>query len=151
MRSERTFTFVLTRYCSHLQVLQTLKRFPELREFVVSGVLSRLLPRSIWQDRQLWKGFGKCCEAIVPHSFPLLLTVAPQPLEDLLTLVPEVRCECPLSRSMADVATADWCWQFVLFNWRWQLRKPLREYVHALPDEDRVSIVRGTLAVIEKL
>jgi len=114
MRSERTFTFVLTRYCSHLQVLQTLKRFPELREFVVSGVLSRLLPRSIWQDRQLWKGFGKCCEAIVPHSFPLLLTVAPQPLEDLLTLVPEVRCECWLSRSMADVATADWWWRFAL-------------------------------------
>lgn len=71
-------------------ILQSLTLYPRMATFV-NNLLQRLIPKQVWRQKVLWEGFLKCCQRLRPASFPVMLTLPPQQLQDALNQHPELR------------------------------------------------------------
>lgn len=71
-------------------VLQSLTLYPRMATFV-NNLLQRLIPKQVWKQKVVWDGFLKCCQRLRPASFPVMLTLPPQQLQDALNACPELR------------------------------------------------------------
>lgn len=71
-------------------ILQSLSLYPRMSTFVTK-LLQRLIPKQVWKQKILWDGFLKCCQRLRPSSFPVMLTLPPQHLQDALQKCPELR------------------------------------------------------------
>lgn len=71
-------------------ILQSLTLYPRMATFV-NNLLQRLIPKQVWKQKVLWEGFLKCCQRLRPASFPVMLTLPPQQLQDALNTHPELR------------------------------------------------------------
>ena len=68
------------------QAIQTAQLYPALTSFVVKNILVRLVQRGIWADKTIWDGFVRCCVALQPASFPVVLQLPKAQLEEMLAL-----------------------------------------------------------------
>lgn len=64
-------------------VIQSLALYPDLTKFIC-GLLQRLIQAKVWQHKMVWDGFLKCCQRLQAQSFPILLQLPPQQLQDAL-------------------------------------------------------------------
>lgn len=71
-------------------ILQSLSMYPRMSPFV-NKLLQRLIPKQVWKQKIIWDGFLKCCQRLRPTSFPVMLTLPPQQLQDALMKCPELR------------------------------------------------------------
>ena len=65
--------------------IEALVLWPELAPFVM-GLLRHLINRQIWESKQMWTGFVKCClrpEAL-RHSLPVILSLPRQQLKEVI-------------------------------------------------------------------
>jgi hypothetical protein len=67
-------------------VIQAIDAFPTLVDFVME-ILSKLVRKQIWRLPKLWPGFLKCVSQTKPHSFPVLLEVQENVVEEYTSLV----------------------------------------------------------------
>ncbi|KAJ3194972.1 hypothetical protein HK101_001425 [Irineochytrium annulatum] len=71
-------------------VLSSVKEFPSLTGYVVN-VLTRLVQKKVWTIPILWEGFIRCCSRTAPTSFPVLVSLPKQQLEEVLRKVPALK------------------------------------------------------------
>eukprot|EP01125_Pyxidicula_operculata_P011983 TRINITY_DN3929_c0_g1_i1.p1 TRINITY_DN3929_c0_g1~~TRINITY_DN3929_c0_g1_i1.p1 ORF type:complete len:1254 (-),score=349.48 TRINITY_DN3929_c0_g1_i1:96-3857(-) len=69
-------------------VTLTIGKLPMLA--FVLGILKRLIVRQLWHDKQLWKGFLKCCKMTIPHCIPVVILLPPPQFEETLNKVPSL-------------------------------------------------------------
>lgn len=71
-------------------ILQSLTLYPRMAAFV-NNLLQRLIPKQVWKQKVVWDGFLKCCQRLRPASFPVMLQLPPQQLQEALNTCPELR------------------------------------------------------------
>lgn len=59
----RTVSGVFYVFLTGVKVIQTVQRFPQLMNFILS-LLTRLIVKQVWNDKVLWQGFVKCCQVM---------------------------------------------------------------------------------------
>ena len=73
------------------QVLQAVATYKHLAAWVSTTLLSRLITKKVWTDRQLWSGFILCAERTEPNSFDALLQLPKEQLRDLVEKRPVMK------------------------------------------------------------
>ena len=71
-------------------VIQSLTMYPRMLGFIVN-ILQRLISKQVWKQKVVWDGFIKCCEKTMPQSYPVMLQLPPQQLEQFLEEAPKLR------------------------------------------------------------
>ncbi|GAB5368819.1 hypothetical protein AAMO2058_001352400 [Amorphochlora amoebiformis] len=71
-------------------LLQVLRKYPKTVGFAMQQ-LTTLISRRVWEDAELWIGFLKCANENQPKSFPVLLQLPPQQLQDALSTHKSIR------------------------------------------------------------
>ncbi|UYI27669.1 symplekin [Encephalitozoon cuniculi] len=107
--SESDFLFTLTTLEKELPLLivrtliQTLVKFPNLKNFVVS-FLSRLVRRNIWKQEEMVEGVAKCFEMIGPPAVDIILYLDPDAMSRILGKNRGLRrlCREHLKREISD-------------------------------------------------
>lgn len=64
-------------------VLQSLSVAPKLKDFIV-GILGQLASRQIWTNQTQWRGWIMAAQQTSPESFPTILRLPPNILEQVL-------------------------------------------------------------------
>lgn len=64
-------------------MIDSYKKHPELKSFILE-LLSTLVSKQVWNQKESWDGFIKCIELLKPKSFEILLTLPPNILKDAL-------------------------------------------------------------------
>lgn len=72
-------------------VLQAVATYKHLAAWVSTTLLSRLITKKVWTDRQLWNGFILCAERTEPNSFDALLQLPKEQLRDLVEKRPAMK------------------------------------------------------------
>ncbi|KAJ3223252.1 hypothetical protein HK099_001343 [Clydaea vesicula] len=57
----------------------------------VNTILSKLVGRKVWTNKNLWAGFIRCCDATSPGSFHVFVTLPKEQIEDALKQVPKLK------------------------------------------------------------
>eukprot|EP00771_Trimastix_marina_P002965 gnl/Trimastix_PCT/4141.p1 GENE.gnl/Trimastix_PCT/4141~~gnl/Trimastix_PCT/4141.p1 ORF type:complete len:889 (+),score=176.39 gnl/Trimastix_PCT/4141:73-2739(+) len=70
--------------------IQTLQFYPELTEFVVEHVLTRLVQMQIWHRGPLWEGFKRCCNVARPQSVQVMVRLPIPQLNEVLLRFPSL-------------------------------------------------------------
>lgn len=71
-------------------VIQSLITYPRLSGFVMN-VLQRLILKRVWEQKNVWEGFIRCCQRLKPQSFQVLLQLPADQLVSVFSSAPEVR------------------------------------------------------------
>ena len=71
-------------------VIQSLAMYPSMQGFIVN-ILQRLITKQVWKQKVVWDGFIKACEKTMPQSYPVMLQLPPQQLEQFLEEAPKLR------------------------------------------------------------
>ncbi|KAJ3209313.1 hypothetical protein HDU67_006286 [Dinochytrium kinnereticum] len=71
-------------------VLESVKLYPQLTGFSLT-VLTRLVAKKVWTNKNLWEGFIRCCVLVAPDSFPILAGLPQPQLEEMLAKSPGLK------------------------------------------------------------
>ena len=71
-------------------IIKSAVSYPKLKRFIVD-VLARLVPRRVWEDTSLWRGFKRSMKMLQPNSVSVLLRLPEQPLRELFGDFPELK------------------------------------------------------------
>ena len=71
-------------------VIQSLAMYPSMQGFIIN-ILQRLITKQVWKQKVVWDGFIKACEKTMPQSYPVMLQLPPQQLEQFLEEAPKLR------------------------------------------------------------
>ncbi|PRP75624.1 symplekin [Planoprotostelium fungivorum] len=72
-------------------VLKSLDKHKNMIGFTVTTILPQLISKQVWTDRTLWEGFVKCCRQTSPHCFPVIISLPPEHMEDLIAASSDMR------------------------------------------------------------
>ncbi|KZT59495.1 hypothetical protein CALCODRAFT_430835 [Calocera cornea HHB12733] len=72
-------------------VIMTVQRYKSLTGFVSTTILSRLIPKKVWEQPPLWDGFLRCAKMIAPSSYAVLLQLPKAQLKDVVTRDADLR------------------------------------------------------------
>ncbi|KZP01587.1 hypothetical protein CALVIDRAFT_532363 [Calocera viscosa TUFC12733] len=72
-------------------VIMTVQRYKSLTGFVSTTILSRLIPKKVWEQPPLWDGFLRCAKMIAPSSYAVLLQLPKAQLRDVVTRDADLR------------------------------------------------------------
>ncbi|KAI8925402.1 Symplekin tight junction protein C terminal-domain-containing protein [Entophlyctis helioformis] len=71
-------------------VIQSLNAHKGLVSFVVN-IMSRLILKQVWNNKQIWQGFIRCCMLTFPSSIPLLLKLPKAQAIEVISGLPQLR------------------------------------------------------------
>jgi len=71
-------------------VLQSLSMYPSMIQIVIN-ILSKLIGKQVWKQKDIWKGFIMSCEKTMPQSYAIMLQLPPPQLAQFLEEAPQIR------------------------------------------------------------
>merc|ERR1719367_2007424 len=58
---------------------------------IVINILSKLIGKQVWKQKDIWKGFIMSCEKTMPQSYAIMLQLPPPQLAQFLEEAPQIR------------------------------------------------------------